>query len=118
MLGLLFADQAFDRITQPADIFRLRIEPRLRKRKIPLKAELADLPLFRRYKVTVEGSTVSQKAALTDSTLYTKLIKLGRVTSMEMPTSVYTFRRGGGEALDSCSMLFASTLRPVWLTVV
>lgn len=62
-----------------------------------------DVPLFRRSKPTVNGVRISDDEALPDSTLRSRMINLGSVTGMELPTGLYTFRRGNSEALDNSS---------------
>ena len=61
------------------------------------------MPVFRRYISTIHGIRVSEAEALTDTTLRPQIITLGNVTGMELPTGLYTFRRGNGEALDNSS---------------
>ena len=57
MLALLFADQAFvpPSLTSPEQLFYLRIAPGQKQLLVPLKEEMADRPLFRRCKNTVES---------------------------------------------------------------
>ena len=60
--------------------------------------------LFRRSEFTVNGVRISDDKALpdsTDSTLRSRMITLGSVTGMKLPTGSYIFRRGNSEALDN-----------------
>ena len=64
---------------------------------------MQNIPLFRRSQSTVQGVHISNDEALPDSTLRSRMITLGSVTGMELPTGPYTFRRGSGEALNNSS---------------
>lgn len=105
MLALLFADQAFaaPSLSSPEQLFRLRITPGQKQLRVPLKEEMAERPLFRRCKNTVEGIQISEEQALADTTLRPQMTNLGTITGMELPTGPYTFRRGNGQALDNSS---------------
>lgn len=105
MLALLFADQAFaaPSLTSPKQLFRLRIAPGQKQLPVPLKEEMAERPLFRRCKNTVESIQISEEQALADTSLRPQMTNLGSITGMELPTGPYTFRRGNGQALDNSS---------------
>ena len=107
LLALIFADQAFKspELRSPEELFRLRINPGQNQQEVPLKQQLDNTPVFRRSERTVYGIQISSQDALPDSCLRSRMIKLGRVTGMELPTGPYTFRRGAGEALDASSKL-------------
>ncbi|KAL9582090.1 MAG: hypothetical protein Q9212_003502 [Teloschistes hypoglaucus] len=70
---------------------------------VPLKEEMAERPLFRRCKNTVESVQISEEQALADTTMRPQMTNLGSITGMELPTGPYTFRRGNGQALDNSS---------------
>ncbi|KAL8818268.1 MAG: hypothetical protein Q9223_003059, partial [Gallowayella weberi] len=105
MLALLFADQAFaaPSLTSPEQLFRLRIAPGQKQLPVPLKEDMAERPLFRRFTNRVEGKQISEELALADTTLRPQMTNLGIITGMELPTGPYTFRRGNGQALDNSS---------------
>ena len=105
LLALIFADHAFaaSELTSPEHLFRLRIPAGQKQLPLPLKEEMKAVPLFRRCKSTVHGVQISDEEALADSTLRPQMITLGSITSMELPTGPYTFRRSNGEALDNSS---------------
>ncbi|KAL9098146.1 MAG: hypothetical protein Q9163_006135, partial [Psora crenata] len=105
VLALLFADRAFaaSSLTSPERLLCLRIPLGQKQLPLPLKEELAEIPLFRRCKITVRGIKISGGEALTDSTLRRQMTNLGNITGMELPTGLYTFRRGNGQALDNSS---------------
>ena len=88
---------------EPDDLFRLSVKEGKGQGPIPLRAELNNIPLFRRAELTVKGTQISTDQSLTDDTLYRQMTDLGKATGMSLPTSAYTFRRGNGEALDSSS---------------
>ncbi|KAL8800746.1 MAG: hypothetical protein Q9182_004951 [Xanthomendoza sp. 2 TL-2023] len=112
MLALLFADQAFaaPSLTSPEQLFRLRIAPGQKQLLVPLKEEIAERPLFRRYKNTVQRIQISEEQALPDTALQPQMTNLGSITGMELPTGPYTFRRGNGQALDNS--IYASRYMP------
>ena len=103
MLALLFADQAFaaPSLTLPEQLFRLRITPGQKQLPVPLKEEIAERPLFRRYINRVEGKQISEELALANTTLRPQMTNLGIITGIELPTGLYTFRRSNGQALDN-----------------
>lgn len=105
MLALLFADQGFaaPSLTLPEQLFRLRIAPGQKQLLVPLKEEIAERPLFRRCKNTVQSIQISEEQALPDTTLRPQMTNLGSITGMELPTGLYTFRRGNRQALDNSS---------------
>lgn len=106
LLTLIFTDQAFaaPELTSAEQLFRLRIPPGQKQLSIPLKETMLHVPLFRRSEFTVNGVRISDDKALPDSILRSRMITLGSVTGMELPTGPYTFRHGNGEALDNSSM--------------
>ncbi|KAL9583968.1 MAG: hypothetical protein Q9203_004864 [Teloschistes exilis] len=105
ILALLLADQAFaaPSLTSSEHLFRLRIAPGQKQLPVPLKEEMAERPLFRRCKNSVEGIQISEEHALADTTLRPQMTNLGSITGMELPTGPYTFRHGNGQALDNSS---------------
>ena len=105
LLTLIFTDQAFaaPELTSPEQLFRLRIPSGQKQLPVPLKETMQRVPLFRRSKPTVNGVQISDDEALPDSTLRSRMVTLGSVTGMELPTGPHTFRRGSGEALDNSS---------------
>ena len=105
MLALLFAGQAFaaPSLTSPKQLSRLRIAPGQKQLPVPPKEEMAERPLFRRCKNTVESIQISEEQALADSTLRPQMTNLGSITGMELPTGSYTFRRGKWATLDNSS---------------
>ena len=82
---------------------RLRIASGQKQLPVPLKEEMAERPLFRRCKNTVESIQIFEEQALADSTLRPQMINLGSIIGMELPTGPYIFRRGNGQALDNSS---------------
>ena len=71
---------------------------------MPLKEEMAERPLFRRYKNTVKNVQISEEEALANTTLRLQMTNLGIITGMELPTGLYIFRRGNGQALNNSSI--------------
>jgi hypothetical protein len=121
MLALLFADQAFaaSSLTSPEQLFCLRIASGQKQLPVPLKEEMAERPLFRRCKNAVRGVQISEEEALADTTLRRQMTALGSITSMELPTGPYTFRRDNGQALDNSSeWTYVIGWKEKWLTTV
>ena len=71
---------------------------------------MAERLLFRRCKNAVRGVQISEEEALADTTLRRQMTALGSITGMELPTGLYTFRRGNGQALDNSSKWTVYTL--------
>jgi hypothetical protein len=105
LLSLAFADEAFAStdLTGPEELFRLRVLPDSGEQRLPIKDEMAEVPLFRRLERTVQGFQVSEDAGATDTWLRESMAKLGAITGFELPVGPYCFRRGAGEALDNSS---------------
>lgn len=93
LLTLIFSNQAFaaPKLTSPKQLFRLRILSGQKQLLMPLKEEMGHIPLFRRSENTVNGICISNDQTLPDSALRSWIVKLGSVTSMELPTGLYTF---------------------------
>ncbi len=105
LLTLIFTDQAFapPDLNSPKQFFRLRIEPGQKQLEIPLKENMQNVPLFRWSEDTVNRVQISNGKALPDSTLRSRMVTLGNVTGMKLPTGLYTFWCGNSEALDTSS---------------
>lgn len=98
MLALLFTDQALTApsLTLPEQLYCLQIAPGQKQLPVPLKEKMADRPLFRHCKNTADGVRICNEQALADTTLRPPIASLGSITGMELPTVLYTFRRGSG----------------------
>ncbi|KAL9579753.1 MAG: hypothetical protein Q9203_006568 [Teloschistes exilis] len=92
ILALLFVDQAFaaPSLTSSEQLFRLRIALGQKQLQVPLKEELAERPLFRRCKNSVEGIQISEEYTLADTTLRPQMTNFGSITGMELPTGEIT----------------------------
>ncbi|KAF2158757.1 hypothetical protein M409DRAFT_30718 [Zasmidium cellare ATCC 36951] len=101
LLGLIFADHAFDGLESPEQLFQLRVTTGLNEQVLPIKDEWAAIPLFRRLKSSVHGLVMSEDVCATDDWLRDKLKTLSDVVGFDLPTGPYSFRRGAGEAFDS-----------------
>ena len=104
-LGLAFRDRAFaaPAITSPDQLFRLKIEEGTRQLEIPWKNFMLDFHLFAQSCPTARGVEISGEKPISAGTLRQRMLDLGVVTGMELPTGAYTFRRGNAEALDCSS---------------
>ena len=100
---MIFIDQAFaaPELISAEQLFRLRIPPGQKQLPFPLKETMLQVLLFRRSEFTVNGVRISDDKALPDSTLRSRMINLGSVNGMKLPTGSYIFRRGNSEALDN-----------------
>lgn len=103
LLGLLFADQAFDApgLTGPAQLFMLKIRPDTNQLLLPIKESLLQSPLFQAIETTVNGFEMAVTQQMSYATLRGHFAKWGQTTGFELPLKPYAFRRGNGEALDS-----------------
>lgn len=111
LLGLIFADSAFEGLTEPAELFRLRVTPGLHEQRLPIKEDWQRTPIFRRLKNEAHGVVVSPDLAATASWLRDKLNALGKATGLYLPVGPYCFRRGAGEAFDSSSEWYLQAKR-------
>ena len=64
---------------------------------------MQSVSLFRRCKSILNGVKISNKKALTDSTLRSQMINLESVIDMKLSTDSYTFRRDNDETLNNSS---------------
>ena len=103
LLSLMFADKVFDELTEPDQLFRLKVTLGLHEQRLPIKEEWQQVPIFRRLKNEAAGVVVSPDSAATATWLRDKLKALGRATGFYLPVGPYCFRRGAGEAFDSSS---------------
>lgn len=104
LLSLIFADAAFDGLSNPEELFQLRVPQGLNQLPLPFREEWCSVPVFRRLSTSVYGVRIAPNLAATDNWLRDKLKALGNATGFEVPVGPYCFRRGAGEALDSSSM--------------
>ena len=107
LLSLAFADEALAGVTEPKQLFELRVPPGLNQQEVPIKNSKMEMPLFRSLGGSYRGKEVSDTVTITDQWLRERMKHLGDVTGFKLPVGPYCFRRGNGEALDSSSMCFA-----------
>lgn len=109
LLNLTVADRAFAvlDLTEPEQLFRLRVPPGLNELEVPIKNLMMEMPLFRSWKRSHRGNEVSDTTKLTNKWIRERMKYLGEVTGFVLPVGPYCFRRGNGEALDSSSMYLA-----------
>ena len=112
LLALAFADDAFAApdLTSPEKLFRLGVLWGQKQQPVPWKEGKLKTPIFRRSMQTVSGDRISPDEFWTTGVLRSRMITLGNITGMELPTGAYTFRRGNGEALDNSSKSANSSL--------
>jgi hypothetical protein len=106
LLSLAFADGAFaaPELTEPEQLFQLRVPPGLNQLEVPIENSKMEMPLFRSLQRSHHGNEVSDSTTITDKWLRERMKHLGEVTGFSLPVGPYCFRRGNGEALDSSSM--------------
>jgi len=103
LLSLIFADDAFDGLTSPEQLFQLKVTPGLNELQLPINEKWGSTPVFRRLASSVNGVVVSADVPATDDWLRDKLKMLGEVVGFDLPVGPYCFRRGAGEAFDGSS---------------
>lgn len=107
LLGLLFADHAFDRVdgeevlVSASQLPRLRIRDQCNELRIQLDPRMDDVPVFRMSERTLNGIGISPSKALPYSTLEPWVKKMGVITGIRQVTRPYSLRYGAGTALDS-----------------
>lgn len=111
LLGLLFADRAFDRVdgeevlVSANQLPRLRIRDECNELRLQLDPKLDDVPVFRMSEQTLQGIGISPDQPLPYSTLEPWVKKIGAITGFRQITRPYSLRYGAGTALDSSGML-------------
>lgn len=107
MLGLLFADRAFDRVdggevlVSASQLARLQIPDQCNELRLQLDPEMDDVPIFRMSERTLNGIGISPSKPLPYSTLEPWVKQMGVITGIRQVTRPYSLRYGAGSALDS-----------------
>lgn len=98
----MFADQVFaaPNLMTPEKLSSLDIEPGRNQLPIPLKPRMADVPVFRAIKRTLDGWKVSKSDPLTYAVVRSSMIKLGQITGFKQVTRPYALRYGAGKAFN------------------
>lgn len=115
MLGLLFADRAFDRVdgeevlVSASQLSQIRIREECNELKLQLDSAMDDVPVFRTSERTLNGIGISPAKPLPYSTLEPWVKKIGAITGIRQVTRPYSLRYGAGTALDN------SGTRPLWI---
>ncbi|MCJ1473139.1 hypothetical protein MMC13_001790 [Lambiella insularis] len=109
-LTLAFADDAFAAhdLTSLEILFRLGVLSGQKQQPVPWKEGKLKTPIFRRSLQTVSGNRISPDEFWTTGVLHSRMVTLGNITGIELPTGAYTFRRGNGESLDNSSFISES----------
>jgi hypothetical protein len=111
LLGLLFADRAFDRVDGKEVLVSANQLPRLRildgcnELRLQLDPKLDEVPVFRMSERTLQGIGISPNRPLPYSTLEPWIKKIGAITGFRQVTRPYSLRYGAGTALDSSGTL-------------
>lgn len=107
LLGLLFADRAFDRVdgeevlVSASQLTRLRIRDQCNELRLQLDPMIDDVPVFRMSERSLNGIGISPSNALPYSTLEPWVKRMGVITGIKQVTRPYSLRYGAGSALDS-----------------
>ncbi|KAJ5938275.1 hypothetical protein N7466_001409 [Penicillium verhagenii] len=107
LLGLLFADRAFDRVegeeilVSASQLPRLRIRDECNELRLQLDSAMDDVPVFRMSERTFHGIGISPNRPLPYSTLEPWVKKIGVITGIRQVTRPYSLRYGAGTALDN-----------------
>lgn len=112
LLGLLFADRAFDRVEgeevliSGSQIPRLRIPDGRNELPLLLDPALDDIPIFRTSERTLQGISISINRPLPYTTIEPWVKKMGVITGFPQVTRPYSLRYGAGTALDSSGVFY------------
>ncbi|CAG5188954.1 uncharacterized protein ALTATR162_LOCUS12066 [Alternaria atra] len=100
LLGLMFADKVFS-ISEltPENLFTLDIPPGCYSLEVPIREEVADLCVFRRYKQTATERTISSER-LPYHTLKKHMQDVGEITGFKDVARPYCLRYGSANAFD------------------
>ncbi|KAH1663038.1 hypothetical protein KXX46_006053, partial [Aspergillus fumigatus] len=107
LLGLIFADRAFDRVEGEEVLVCASRIPRLRIpdgcNELPLRIDpaLDDVPIFQMSEQTMQGISISPDKPLPYTTIEPWVKKIGVITGFPQVTRPYSLRYGAGTALDS-----------------
>ncbi|KAI2959645.1 hypothetical protein CBS147352_10781 [Aspergillus niger] len=107
LLGLIFADRAFDRcegeevLVSASQIPRLRIPDERNELPLHIDPALDDVPIFRKSERTLQGISISPDEPLPYSTIEPWVKNIGVYTGLPQVTRPYSLRYGAGTALDS-----------------
>ncbi|CAG8076758.1 unnamed protein product [Penicillium salamii] len=107
LLGLLFADRAFDRVdgeevlVLASQLPRLQIRDECNELRLQLDPAMDDVPVFRMSERTFNGIGISPNRPLPYSTLEPWVKKMGVITGIRQVTRPYSLRYGAGTALDN-----------------
>lgn len=119
LLGLLFADRAFDRVNgeevlvSASQLIGLRIRDECNELPLGLDPALGDVPVFRQSERTLQGIGISPDKPLPYSTLEPWVKKIGTITGFRQVTRPYSLRYGAGTALDRSGELSHPESPPV-----
>ncbi|RYN85694.1 hypothetical protein AA0119_g13215 [Alternaria tenuissima] len=100
LLGLMFADKAFS-ISEltPENLYTLDIRPGCNQLNVPIREEVADLCVFRRYTQTATKLTISDEQ-LSYATVKTHMQDVGEITGFKAVAKPYCLRYGAANAFD------------------
>jgi hypothetical protein len=96
----MFADKVFS-ISEltPENLFTLDIPPGCYSLEVPIREEVADLCVFRRYKQTATERTISRER-LPYHTLKKHMQDVGEITGFKDVARPYCLRYGAANAFD------------------
>jgi hypothetical protein len=96
----MFADNVFSipELT-PEGLFKLDIRPECNSLDVPIRKEVADLCVFRRYEQTTTKSIITDKP-LPYHTIKTHMKDVGEITGFRDVARPYCLRYGAANAFD------------------
>ncbi|EGX47286.1 hypothetical protein AOL_s00088g1 [Orbilia oligospora ATCC 24927] len=103
MLALAFDDDAFasEYIKQPEDLYQYQSRADKKSLRFHWKESVMETPLIRDSIKAERGWEISKEKGFSTQKLNDHCRKLGKELGYPRPLTMYTFRRGAGEAMDS-----------------
>ncbi|KAI9855621.1 MAG: hypothetical protein M1824_005948 [Vezdaea acicularis] len=99
-LALAFADEAFEDVSSPEALNRIRVPPCREAIQFRWKNSMLNIPIFRQTESTVNGPRISPTRALPASDYAAYLGKLSLSAGLERKVTPYCLRRGGANAIE------------------
>jgi hypothetical protein len=106
LLGLIFADRAFDRVdgeevvVSASQLLQIRIREDSDELKLQIDPAMGDVPVFRMSERTLNGINISPAKPLPYSKLLSWAKKMGEIAGIQLAALLYNLCYGSKIALD------------------